>query len=405
MAEERAETIPKPAASVPDWDVPSFAPIQIDPPDLPERVEFAPVASDEPARTENVPPDAQTPVLFSSDAQAPETGLSLEPSLAPSSVPPYDPFSDASLDALLAPDTPIERNIPPFMADFGLTGIEIEHGSNAIPDLQAGGTQRSGSWALERPQQPDRHRPGSGRFIAGSIALAALVVILGGVWWFSGETDLQTGLADETPGMTSDAPDVTTETPETSSRPVSANAGASTPRTVPESNPDGESDAEQPLLTIPPLPSNQQQDNHNSAEVNLPESSSAALPLPLPFPPPSTPRGQTGNASRSTPPPAPRPVPPEQPKAPVREAVLVPIKMPTPVGPAPTVSAAVVPAPEVSSPPSGRPPKARQGTPSWLIRMREELSGCQSYFCRERVRNQYCTERWNTLPECKNSSL
>ena len=50
-----------------------------------------------------------------------------------------------------------------------------------------------------------------------------------------------------------------------------------------------------------------------------------------------------------------------------------------------------------------KPPQSRQ--PPWLNRMHGELSNCDDFFCRERVRNRYCSERWDHLPECKGSPL
>ncbi|MDR1424213.1 MAG: hypothetical protein LBI92_06410 [Azoarcus sp.] len=107
-------------------------------------------------------------------------------------------------------------------------------------------------------------------------------------------------------------------------------------------------------------------------------------------------------------------------KAPVRTATPIPVSrlkslpMPTPPpeqdrpdsSPPRNVSAENPGARAYSSAPAAttRPPPPSR-PPLWLNRMRGELSNCDDFFCRERVRNRYCSARWSHLSECKGAPL
>ena len=115
--------------------------------------------------------------------------------------------------------------------------------------------------------------------------------------------------------------------------------------------------SEQNLLSIPSLPTNQQQGRHNlynptkPAEIKDDKPLSSA-PLPMPAPPP----------------------------APAQEE-------------------------EPAATPASAPVATSPATPPWLEQMRDDLLDCEGFFCREKVRKQYCTSQWESLPECKSKSL
>jgi len=106
-------------------------------------------------------------------------------------------------------------------------------------------------------------------------------------------------------------------------------------------------------------------------------------------------------------------------KAPVRTATSIPVSrlkslpMPAPSpardrpSPSPprTVSAQNPIAQTYSAPTTTTRKTSSPRQPPWLNRMHGELSNCDDFFCRERVRNRYCSERWDHLPECKGSPL
>jgi hypothetical protein len=55
--------------------------------------------------------------------------------------------------------------------------------------------------------------------------------------------------------------------------------------------------------------------------------------------------------------------------------------------------------PEESTPdmPATKTPPASS---DWVGDMRRELAQCGGFFCREKVRWKYCSNRWNSVPEC-----
>jgi len=217
----------------------------------------------------------------------------------------------------------------------------------------------------------------------GIFGLAAiiLIVFLGGlVWWNASETEsFPEDIDAPLQALTSES--IPEPIPDTESS-LTLSTPAPPVESLPAFDPEEqvlEQEAGSGLMNIPSLPTNQQQGRHNQyspAEIKDEEPPSISSPLPMPAPPmPSPARKQTIAA------------PPEL------------IEMPTPAETAPRGETASTPA---RAPVAANP---RPATPPWLEQMRDDLSNCQSFFCRERVRRQYCTSQWEALPECRSASL
>jgi hypothetical protein len=213
------------------------------------------------------------------------------------------------------------------------------------------------------------------------IAAIVLIVFLGGLlWWNFGKADRFPEDADAPPPTLSydplQDPDPiltlsTTAPPEENTPPASDPEPASEPEHEPESEPG--------LMNIPSLPMNQQQGRHNRHD--LPEITDDK-PLSSHQPPASVPA-------------APVSAPVQKQAAPARAE---PDEIPAPVE-------------EATYPEAGAPASApaaidsRPATPPWLRQMQRDLLNCRNFFCRERVRAQYCTSQWEDLPECRGASL
>ncbi|MCL2590146.1 MAG: hypothetical protein FWD67_04505 [Betaproteobacteria bacterium] len=185
------------------------------------------------------------------------------------------------------------------------------------------------------------------------IAAAILVVFLGMLWWWnSGKTDDHLENADALPPTIS--PPGHLPNAEPSMPPSTLTSPA---KDTPASNPKlmSEQGSELELISIPSLPMNQRQGRHNSTEVNI-EIKDNIPPSPYSSPLPATPAPKPAEIAVS---------PPQKPAA----------------------------------------TNTRPDTPPWINQMRQDLSDCWDVFCREKVRAQYCTSRWENLPECKGTSL
>ncbi|MDR2032737.1 MAG: hypothetical protein LBP86_10930 [Azoarcus sp.] len=85
--------------------------------------------------------------------------------------------------------------------------------------------------------------------------------------------------------------------------------------------------------------------------------------------------------------------------------VTLPPDVPPLVTPPPDVPPRVTPPPDI---PPRQPRRTQQAKPlpippEWLGTIREELAGCDSFFCHSRVQRKYCDGYWNRIPECKKS--
>ncbi|MCL1825847.1 MAG: hypothetical protein FWG26_07915 [Betaproteobacteria bacterium] len=241
------------------------------------------------------------------------------------------------------------------------------------------------------------------------IAALVLIVFLGGLlWWNSGETESSGAL----PQTLSSEPLPDTEPPTPGSS--TENTLASNPKPVVEPAVEqvsiSEPGSEPELMSIPSLPMNQQQGRHNN-QHNLAETSDSEVPYPLPTPTEPT-----------------APIPTQTPvQTPARTSAQTPAQTSAPAlipMPTPTQAATATPEPAemlepepvemyqemADAPPPTRAPartatNPQPATPPWLWQMRDDLSNCRSFFCRERVRRQYCTSQWSDLPECRGASL
>ncbi len=225
------------------------------------------------------------------------------------------------------------------------------------------------------------------------LAAIILIVFLGGLWWwnskeaepFPEDIDAPTTTLSSEP-LPDAEPSLAISTP----APPAENTSTSSPEEqILEQEPESEPGSEQGLMNIPSLPANQQQGRHNQynpTEIKD-EDPLSVSPYPLPMPAPPVP----------APPPARKQTiaaPPE------------PAEIPEPFEPFEPFEPSETPAhDETPSMPAPPPVTARPAAPPWLGRMRNDLSNCQSFFCREKVRRQYCTGQWETLPECRRASL
>ncbi|MDR2881460.1 MAG: hypothetical protein LBV29_06130 [Azoarcus sp.] len=207
------------------------------------------------------------------------------------------------------------------------------------------------------------------------VAAAILILFLGGLlWWNFGETDhsqanvlLPTTSSESLPGA---KPSLTLSTPDSSAEDA--------PVLLLEQERVSASEPESELMNIPSLPANQRQGRHNqhdTTEIEDPPPLSL-YPNPRPMSAPSVPSFT-----------------PSQKQA----AAAMPSPVETPESTATPVLDTPVRAPVVTNSHSASPP--------WLRQMRSDLSNCRSFFCRERVRRQYCSDPWEDIPECKGAAL
>ena len=283
--------------------------------------------------------------------------------------------------------------------------------------------EKSDRIVVEPPYPEPFPYPGSSRIPMQSIrqsippavfGLAAfiLIVFLGGLWWWnSGEAvSLAEDVGEPLP-MSEPLPKVVAP-----SRPPSA--PASPAENTSAFSQDEPPSSEAGLMNIPSLPANQQQGRHNrynpviikdSEPLSTPPDPAPIPALPMPTPPPVQ-----KQASAAPPEPVRIPMPVEIP-ARMPEPTETPVKAPEPAEtpaqkpefaeaatPPDEIDDTPAPAPRVAAP---RPRPRQQGVPPWLGQMRSDLSNCQSFFCRERVRRQYCSDQWEGLPECRGASL
>ncbi|MCL1860422.1 MAG: hypothetical protein FWG52_02655 [Proteobacteria bacterium] len=225
-----------------------------------------------------------------------------------------------------------------------------------------------------------------------SIAALALIVFLGGLlWWNSGETK-DTGALPQT--LSSEPlPDSGSPT----SAPPAENTLASSPEPAAEQVSISEPGSETELMNIPSLPMNQQQGRHN--QHNSAKANDSELPYQLPTPvEPAAPMPSLTSAPKSAPTLIPMPTP-------AQKQVAVPTPEPEPVEVQEPAEMLEPESDEMDTYPEMADTPARPATPPWLWQMRDDLSNCRSFFCRERVRRQYCTSRWSDLPECRGASF
>jgi hypothetical protein len=215
------------------------------------------------------------------------------------------------------------------------------------------------------------------------IAAIILIVFLGGLlWWNFGKTDRFPEDADTPPSaLSSDPLQEDTDPILTLSTPALPEENTPPPFD-PElaSQSEYEPESETELMSIPSLPTNQQQGRHNRHDQ--PEITDDK---PLSSYQPSA------------------PVPSTRASAPVQKQpppdMTEPDEIPTPIEATEHTRS------------TGRPASApvaidsRTAGPPWLGQMRLELENCLNLFCRERVRVRYCTRPWENLSECKGVSL
>jgi hypothetical protein len=202
------------------------------------------------------------------------------------------------------------------------------------------------------------------------VCIVLIGLLSGFLWWSLGKTDPSpddTGtklstLSSEPLHDTDPARTISTHAPPEEEAP---------PAFIPEQvfDPDHEPEFKPGLMSIPSLPTNQQQGRHNRYDLS----------------------GIDDNKSLSS----------YQPPAPVTPASAPLRKQTTAV--ATEHKADAYDEAEDAPPPMTR--NSRSAAPPWLRQLRRDLANCQDLFCRERVRARYCTSQWENLTECKGASL
>lgn len=284
---------------------------------------------------------------------------------AQASSTPTEPFIPAFPAMSAVQNEPPEPTMPPAVKAF--PPILLENDERIAADLLSGPSN----------VPPQAFREGIHPALP-VIAIFVLIVCLGGFFlWNSGETapspeNAETSLAAQ---PSEPAPDV--GSPPFSPAPVSELKDTSA------LNPEMEPEQEADLMDIPSLPSNQQQGRHNQFNpIIIIESEKPSV--------------------------TPQPAAPKQINMPGPVTMPRAIEMPKPGGTPESVETTIpdeidillgIPARE-SDITDSRPPN-----PVWLEQMREDLSNCPNVFCRERVRDEYCSAQWKSLPECKGASL
>ncbi|MDR0702772.1 MAG: hypothetical protein LBF61_10305 [Azoarcus sp.] len=416
-----------PAAAVetaPGPDAGPSGPAQAPPDVPPEPEETAADARPEPAEP--------TTVLLEETASAlpvretVETAAGIEPA-PPTVIPDFEPFLAES-----APATP--ETSPSNIAPGGSAvppGWEERYAPeiSTMTSLAEWGRiepTMSGTRAFPLPVEPPPRANGSMFAVIG--AAAVLVLALSGIWWFSdGTASAPEAVPKDTPELSSgmSLPLAVGTTNETPPAETLATPAQETGEPLPAFDPASSLEPDAPLLVIPPLPANQQPGKHNRIDnvieplPDIPLASEASASVPLPA---------AASRTRSSPAPSSSTVsagssPPVRPPSLSRPPIIAPIPLPLP--PLPRRDAdiavskrepmrAVVPernpppaltSPSIDEPGRERHARPRQDSPSWRSHLRQELSNCEDFFCRERARRQYCSERWKTLPECRGASL
>ncbi|MCL2162298.1 MAG: hypothetical protein FWH56_10510 [Betaproteobacteria bacterium] len=306
---------------------------------------------------------------------------------------PIEPFitADTVMDntpnePFIAADT-VQSEFAPLFATETFPPISLERDDRIVVDPPYPGSRPVPTQSLRESIHPAVY----------GLAAIILIVFLGMFWqWNSRETNRSSDNVEAPfPALPSEFPSDVEP-----SRVLSA--PASSVQKTPPPDPEltllkPEPVSEQDLLSIPSLPTNQQQGRHNIYNPSRPAETRGDAPIsrsPLPMPAPPTPA--PAHESAATPTLELEPA-----------ATLTPELEPT-ATPAPEfVEPAAAPAPEFepAAAPASAPVATSPDTPPWLEQMRDDLLDCEGFFCREKVRKQYCTSQWENLPECKSRSL
>jgi hypothetical protein len=360
---------------------PSFIPVTNAPPaqepsPTPISAEFHPLPDE--VSPSNTPLQSELALQTESAPQV-EWGIPPEPTPLPEFTPPSEsappPEPIPPLGAVSVAHEPVIEPLFPFSADSPLF-TDIQGRREPV----IGFSQAEQGFPLSDAQWtpfPKRRRS-----VVPGIAAVALVIILAGVWWvMSGESAVPIKTEKESPtALGSTGTDAPAQVPaqefsENAAPPADANRGT---------------ESEQPsILNLPSLPTNQA-GRHNSTATggeampplfnSVPQRSlPISMPSSPPPPQPTLPPQQTQINIESRPTPAEKfPIRPEQPlttRTDNTEADATPLY------------------------------DDDRDSIVMLERMRKKLANCQDFFCRSRVRRQYCTDQLKSLPECRNSSL
>jgi hypothetical protein len=361
---------------------PSFIPVTDDAPPTqessltPTSAEFSPLPDE--VSPSNTPLQSELALQTESAPQA-EWGFPPESAPLHELTPPSEP--PPPLESVSAAHEPAIEPLFPFSADSPLfTNIQGRR------EPVIGFSQAEQRFPLPNTTPwasfPKR------RSVVPGIAAVALVIILAGVWWgMSGESASPLKTEKESPpALSATGTDVPAQVPaqelsESIPPPADAMPGTGT---------------EPSILNLPSLPSNQA-GRHNSTatggEAVPPLSNNSAPQRPLPILMPSSP-----------PPPPPAISPPPALSPPQARISIEPRPLPAekfPIRPEQPLAT------RADNTEADAPPSYDDDRDSivMLERMRKKLANCQDFFCRSRVRRQYCTDQLKSLPECKNSSL
>ncbi|MDR1463000.1 MAG: hypothetical protein LBI68_07690 [Azoarcus sp.] len=439
---EKAPEDAEPAKTLPDIPLPDISP---------EPEETAANACPEP-----LAPDA--PVVLPPVEEPPHTGQHIDEL----------EFTAPPTILNMAESSPATPDIPPPAAEHDVlasfpewekkyafeisTTASVEQWNRIEPTM-------SGSRDFPLPIAPlPQTRPGSMFAVIG--AAIVLILALSGLWWFFDRTNATPEtLREDTQEASSETPArLTAETNETPPVETPQAEALATPAQETDGPPLPEFDSasnikpEAPLMFIPTLPANQQPSNHNRTDnaieplpnTDLSSEAPALIPsppptastasttpssrshatniAPIPLPSPPTPKyGADADSSRqnpvhtAAPPPviepeweAPRTAtPPPLPSLPVDEPEREAPRAHTPGTEFSRYPPAQTEAPRERTPsqPAAAKERRQQNSPPWRDHLRQELSRCEDFFCRERVRGQYCTDSRKTLPECRSASL
>ncbi|MDR1229466.1 MAG: hypothetical protein LBK55_10755 [Azoarcus sp.] len=398
----------------------------------------------EPAQLPNIPPEPEKTIAYASlepPAPAvlpPET----EPAHSGQHIVGDEPAPLAAVPPL-AENAPVMPDIPPPADEPDVFIAFPEWEKRYTAEISAATSMAewgrieptmSGARDFPPPIAPPPPRANTGAVFAMIGVAVVLVLALSGLWWFFDRTSAAPEAFHE------DAPEIASETPppltvgtnETPPAETLAVPAQETNGPLPEFDSASRPEPETPLPVIPSLPVNQQPGSHNRTDNDI-------EPLPESLPSPREPTSMPSAAS-TAPPPSSRasatPSPPSRPPA------IAPIPLPSPPAqeyganapasrqePMRTATPPPTAEPEWNPPPAATPPppidepaweaprpippsppsaireRPQQDSPPWRDRLRRELSNCEDFFCRERLREQYCSDRWRMLPECRGASL
>jgi hypothetical protein len=412
---------------------------------------------------EQLAPDA--PVVLPPAAEPPHTGQHADQHAAEAEPTPPPAVLNLAKNPPATPDLPPPAIEPDVLAPFPERekkyAFEI---STTASEEQWDRIEPTMSGSRDFPPQPIAPPPKTNARSTFAVARSTLAVIGAGIalifalsgllWLFSRSNSTPETFREDTLGASSEPPaSQATETNETPQTETLAVPARETDEPLSEFDPASRMEPEAPLMAIPNLPANQQPGNHNRTDdIVEPLPDAPSTPAPASSSPPTA-SSAPSTASSTQPPrssatniaPIPLPQPPTQRygaddadtgnsrQNPVRTAAAPPIIEPE-LEPPRTAMPQPPPSP-IAEPEqdthrtrgtefSGHPPAQREaprtGAPSqptaaqegqqqdsssWRNRLRQELSSCEDFFCRERVRGQYCTSRWKTLPECRGASL